>query len=239
MDYLKIYNELMARSKTRTLDGYTETHHIVPKCKGGSNDANNLAILTPSEHYLAHQLLVKIYPTDYGLVYAAKLMTGHKNGKRCNNKLYGWIRCKLSTARKEWLKDKSNHPRGMLGKRHSEETKRSNSIKNKQNALHLQRKIYCYALDGSFVREFECLNDAAKFVNAKSASNILYAARAAGIHKKRNGYQWSLERVDSMDVYVNTEIGKKWYNNATVEQKFHPGSQPIDWKLGRIQKPKE
>lgn len=62
---------------------------------GGSNDPDNLVDLTPEEHYVAHQLLVKIYPTHPGLSFAATTMTQNsKNHKRHNNKLFGWLRRK-------------------------------------------------------------------------------------------------------------------------------------------------
>ena len=40
---------------------YCETHHILPKCLGGTNTDDNLINLTAREHYVAHLLLVKIY----------------------------------------------------------------------------------------------------------------------------------------------------------------------------------
>ena len=92
MDYKKHYNTLIVRAGKRCLEEYTENHHIIPKCIGGSNDQSNLVRLTPEEHYVAHQLLVKMYPNNPGLVRAAAMM----NVKRTNNKLYGWIRRRLS-----------------------------------------------------------------------------------------------------------------------------------------------
>ena len=44
----------------RTIDGYTEQHHIVPKSFGGSNSRTNLVRLTAREHFLCHYLLCKI-----------------------------------------------------------------------------------------------------------------------------------------------------------------------------------
>lgn len=95
MNYQRIYDNLINRSYTRTLDDYTEVHHIIPKCMGGSDDKSNLAILTPEEHYVAHQILVKIYPKHKGLIHACKMMSMKTHGKR-NNKLYGWIRRKCT-----------------------------------------------------------------------------------------------------------------------------------------------
>lgn len=101
MNYQKHYNQLIARGQNRILEDYTEQHHILPKCLGGPNTQDNLVRLTPEEHYVAHQLLVKLYPEHKGLIWAAIQMTGHGNGKRTNNKLYGWLKRKhISECRK-------------------------------------------------------------------------------------------------------------------------------------------
>ena len=100
MDYLKIYNSLIERASIRDVDQYYESHHIIPKCMNGSDEPDNLVLLTPEEHYLAHQLLVKIYPNNTNLAYAANMMCVN----RTNNKLYGWIRRRISQNMK------SNNP---------------------------------------------------------------------------------------------------------------------------------
>lgn len=69
------------------LDGYSEQHHVVPRCIGGSDDPGNLVRLTAEEHFVAHQLLAKIYPNNVGLIFAVLAM-----GARINNKKYGWVR---------------------------------------------------------------------------------------------------------------------------------------------------
>jgi hypothetical protein len=61
---------------------------------GGSNYTENLVDLTPEEHYVAHQLLVKIYPTNHKLVMAAAMMIP----TRPSNKMYGWLRRRLAVA---------------------------------------------------------------------------------------------------------------------------------------------
>ncbi len=94
MNYQWHYNRLIERGKNRVVDGYTERHHIVPRCIGGSNDPDNLVVLTPEEHYVAHQLLVKMYPGHSGLVYAAVMMTRHDTKNRSDNKIYGWLKRK-------------------------------------------------------------------------------------------------------------------------------------------------
>jgi hypothetical protein len=98
MNYKLIYENLVERGQLRTsIVGYKERHHIIPRCMGGSDDTSNLVELTPEEHFLAHQLLVKIYPTSINLWRAALLMASGNpatNKGRNNNKLYGWLKRK-------------------------------------------------------------------------------------------------------------------------------------------------
>lgn len=106
MNYSKHYYTLINRAKARILEGYVEKHHILPKCLGGTDDINNLVLLTPEEHFVAHQLLVKMYPDNAKLIYAARMMcVGSKNHKR-NNKLYAWLKRKYYIAKKNTKRKK-------------------------------------------------------------------------------------------------------------------------------------
>ena len=95
MDYRKIYFSLIERAINRKIAGYYEKHHIVPRCMGGTDISENLVKLTPEEHYVAHQLLVKIHPGNHSLVKAAAMMIPN----RPSNKMYGWIRRRFSIAK--------------------------------------------------------------------------------------------------------------------------------------------
>lgn len=103
MDYKKHYELLISRAKNRHLLEYSEKHHIIPRCMGGDDSSDNIAVLTPEEHYLAHQLLVKIYPKNIALVNAAVMMVANRPG----NKLYGWLRRKLSHQAKQRIGPKN------------------------------------------------------------------------------------------------------------------------------------
>lgn len=96
MDYKKHYDLLINRAKNRLLETYTEKHHIIPRCMGGNNLPENLVRLTPEEHYIAHQLLVKIYPDNLKLLHAANMMAVSNNKQVRNNKRYGWLKRRLS-----------------------------------------------------------------------------------------------------------------------------------------------
>lgn len=135
MDYEKHYYALTNRASTRIIDGYTEKHHIKPKCLGGTDDGSNLVRLTPEEHYLAHQLLVKIYPSNRKLLFAARMMTVSAIGQRTKNKMYGWLKRKISEV------GHSTDTREKIGKSHKG-SKRSDEIKTKMSILQKERGGY-------------------------------------------------------------------------------------------------
>ena len=94
MNYAAHYSHLIARARGRVLVGYRERHHVLPSCMGGGNEPENLVALTAEEHYVAHQLLVRIHPDIPGLVHAAVWMA-----KQCTgNKAYGWLRQRHALA---------------------------------------------------------------------------------------------------------------------------------------------
>jgi hypothetical protein len=108
VNYQTHYDRLIARACGRTIEGYKERHHIVPRCMGGDDELENIVELTAEEHYVAHQLLVKMHPDNFGLALAATRMA-----KQCTgNKAFGWLRRRASEAisaihtgkkhRKEW-----------------------------------------------------------------------------------------------------------------------------------------
>lgn len=97
MNYLNIYNNLISKAKECNLTAYKESHHILPRCLGGDDSKSNLVDLTPEEHFVAHQLLLKIYPDNDKLIYAVNMMCVGQD-RRPNNKRHGWIRRKVSEA---------------------------------------------------------------------------------------------------------------------------------------------
>lgn len=102
--YQAHYDRLIANGKARAstrkeanlLLGYNEKHHIIPICLNGPDISENWVFLTPEEHYVAHQLLVMIYPRNPGLIFALSFMCIDAHGNRINNKQFGWIK-RIST----------------------------------------------------------------------------------------------------------------------------------------------
>ena len=77
--YLRLYERLIFIAKNRkSPEQYTEQHHIIPRCVGGTDHKENLIILTYREHFIAHWILTEICP-DRKLKYAIRRMC---NGKK-------------------------------------------------------------------------------------------------------------------------------------------------------------
>jgi len=107
MDYQKIYNQIIERAQSRTLEGYKEKHHIIPKCIGGNDSKENLIYLTSKEHFLCHLLLIEIYPLILKLKQALWLMSINKNKKvkyKVSSRLY-------ERLKKEYIKTSKGKPK--------------------------------------------------------------------------------------------------------------------------------
>ena len=79
--YTLWYNSIIENARTRTLDCYKESHHILPRSLGGTDDKDNLVDLTAREHFICHWLLVKIHTgqAQHKMIYALNGMK--RNGK--------------------------------------------------------------------------------------------------------------------------------------------------------------
>lgn len=87
MDYLKHYYFLVNKAKAKNTSGYLELHHIIPRCvfdedlfdKTGIshvNDKENVVLLTAREHFVAHWLLHRAFPSNKKLGLAFWAMAG-------------------------------------------------------------------------------------------------------------------------------------------------------------------
>lgn len=139
MNYEQIYNQLINRAKTRTLTGYKERHHIIPRCMNGTDTSDNLVELTAREHFLAHKLLCEIYPDNKGIRLAYWAMVTWKSKKnqrtyKISSREYESIRISVIDIIRETQKTRPRLP-------HSADTKEkiSNSLKGKpKSKQHLE-----------------------------------------------------------------------------------------------------
>ncbi len=127
MNYQRHYDALILKAQNRSKpEGYTEKHHIVPRSLGGSNDANNLVVLTAREHCVAHLLLAKIH--GGGMWHAASMMLSFHKIK--SSRIYAMVReahaievSKLMSGENNFWFGRTGEKSARFGKTHSAETK--------------------------------------------------------------------------------------------------------------------
>jgi hypothetical protein len=156
MNYQRIYNQIIKRAQNRTLEGYKEKHHIVPKCMGGNNNKENLVELTAREHFLCHMLLCEIHPTNGKLKQSIWLMSIGKqrnntlDSYKINNRMYEKLKIEFSKIAKERMENRhvTEDTRKKMSvskkdKKQSTETKlkRSISLKGKPLSNEHKKKI--------------------------------------------------------------------------------------------------
>ena len=131
--YSKWYDDLIHKAQLRgTIQGYKETHHIIPRSLGGDNIKSNLVQLTAREHYIAHALLWKMkFEGIYGskMAFAFNTFINKMTTKeRGVNHTYTISSRMYETFRKHYsqmLKEKYAKEGGTFtGRTHSEETKK-------------------------------------------------------------------------------------------------------------------
>ena len=83
--YQTWYQNITDRARNRTLEGYVERHHVIPRSLGGSDDKNNLVDLTAREHFVCHWLLTKMYTGEKKskMIYA---LNGMKRNSKHNQR---------------------------------------------------------------------------------------------------------------------------------------------------------
>lgn len=133
MNYKVIYENLVNKAKSenrkKSEKVYYEAHHIKPKSFGGEGDCRNtnhpnIVLLTPKEHYIAHLLLVAIYPNSPAMHKALWNMCNLKKDLRFNPSAETYSR-----IRNEYIKNISGVNNHFYGKQHSFETKQKISRK--------------------------------------------------------------------------------------------------------------
>lgn len=136
MNYEKIYNQLISRGKNRNhVDGYSETHHIVPKSLGGhKTNPENLVLLTAREHFIAHFLLAKIYG---GNQWASIFRMRGNDGFYINSRLYQAAREKVAkqTAERFRGKPKSEQQKAKMSAAAAGKKKSPESVEKMRQTL--------------------------------------------------------------------------------------------------------
>jgi len=130
--YKKWYDAIIKNAQNRTLDSYSELHHIIPRSLGGSDNVDNLVSLTIREHFICHILLTKFTSGEdrNKMLYAVILMKGgnDKQPRYINSRLYESVKILFAKNRKTMSGEKNS----FYGKKHSAETRAKMSASKKK-----------------------------------------------------------------------------------------------------------
>ena len=223
MNYKKIYNTLIAKAKNKirvkAKDVYYEGHHIIPKCFGGQGDSRNskhpnIVLLTPKEHYIAHLLLVKIYPDSPAMKKALWNMcsTGDKKRYKPSAKSYDKIR-------KEYIESVLGEGNHFYNKKHSVETKQKigeaskgrKTFLNKKHSDEAKQKIKIAATGRKIKKETK-----QKISNSLSGENH-YNAKKIICLETNKVYGSGKELAEELNIPFSTI--RRWLNGTTPPPK--------------------
>lgn len=124
--YSKWYNSIIENAKSRHLTEGFERHHIIPKSLGGSNLLQNIARLTPREHFVCHMLLTKMTQGENKakMVNAALRLANDHKGRCINSRIYALIKRERAKYLSETTRGPNNN---FFGRKHTEETRKKMS----------------------------------------------------------------------------------------------------------------
>ena len=219
--YLNVYNSIILNSRSHRELDYKESHHIVPRCVGGTDDPSNIVDLTAREHFLCHLLLCEIYPNESKLKYALFLMAIGKNKKlikyKINNRLYERLKIEYIKISKGKLepknfgnKIKSLERNKKIGdanrgkpkpKGFKEKISKLNKgkIRNKEFIKKLiknkSKSVLQYDLEGNFIKKWFSAKEAGKELNINN-SQINAVARGNTKFKTAGKFKWKYENKD-------------------------------------------
>lgn len=107
--YTKWYYGIINNAQSREINGYVETHHIIPKSLGGNNKKENLVQLSAREHFLCHYLLPKMLigkdrlKMIYALWHISNQENCHQDRYKISSKMYATIREQFSYNHSQWM----------------------------------------------------------------------------------------------------------------------------------------
>lgn len=132
--YIKWYNQIIERAQGRVLEPPYERHHITPKSLGGLDDKENIAFITPREHFICHWLLTKTTTGEdrYKMLNALRMMRAENPNQtryktKITSRVYEKLKIEYAQLQSEKIRGENNP---MWGKTHTEKARRAISEKN-------------------------------------------------------------------------------------------------------------
>jgi hypothetical protein len=258
--YTKWYYNIINNRKLNIYDGYTENHHIIPKCLGGMDNNDNIVSLSAREHYVCHLLLTKMI-NNGKINYAFIAMVNLNNAKqqriyKINSRIYEYCKKLNSKETSKRFKGKAKHN---IGKRqyyhevtyqqimcHEDDVPvgyiLGSSPLTKQNQMSKNKgRIYYYhpiTLDVIAIFKGEDIPVDYIKGNPKANTNFGGGGKKQYYNIVLCKYVRKFEK-DKTDNDIIMKV-KTIYNELTLVEKFIPISEniPDGWVLGRSTKNK-
>ena len=123
--YTTWYYTIIDNAKQRTLNGYAERHHIIPRSLGGTDLKHNIVSLTAKEHFICHLLLTKMVngPQQEKVIYAAWMMANQENRQqiryKINSRIYQILRQNFVNNQSSMMKLSNPMHDPLVRKKHS------------------------------------------------------------------------------------------------------------------------
>lgn len=230
--YYKTYNQLIDKCLQMEKDGYpedmyTEVHHILPRCQGGTNDKCNLVRMPARYHIVAHMLLACAFPDNSKLVIAvtAMFMYTKKRGYNISTKLVAKFReeaskklSKINTGKHLTDEAKKKLSEKHRGKKLSEEHKRRMS-ESRKGMINVRKGVYQLDNSGNIVKYYLSLSEARREGNFAIRSIIKCCNNILNEYK---GFKWKFED-DLFYEYIEKYLSVSFYkinNNDFIDFNF-------------------
>lgn len=224
MNYILHYNALIAKrikNPASITTAYTEVHHILPKCMGGTDDDANLVCLTAKEHYMAHVLLCKIYPNNASLLYAWNMMA-NMGDALCRHNVRSYQAFRYKSLREQFSLMCRESRKGF---KHTEETKQKMSKSAKGRKSKLKGKTY-EEIHGNNAAEMKL----ARSKSAKARTDYNNPIRTAKLSSRVMSDEWKKKNGDA-------KRGRKIINNGSTTKMVPPEDLQsyldLGWTPGR------
>jgi len=221
MNYKRCYELLVEkarlenRKKHTDLLVYYENHHIIPKCLKGANNPDNLVLLTAREHFLAHWLLVKMYPENFKLLCAWNAFCQSQHNQRSVSRFYEYCRLRFVQSLKTNEERKAKN---------SKTVKQQRWVNNGKETTRIHKDLVNDYLTKGWVR------GRMYFIRGAHSEETVEKIRLSNTGKK-------LSEETKKKHSLNSK-GKIWINDTNVSKMVKPYKLHtflnLGWKEGRI-----
>lgn len=236
--YTQWYYSIVEKAKQRTLSGYKERHHILPRSLGGGDDETNLVNLTAREHFICHILLVKMTTGNHRYKMMCAIMRMSKKDT-LKSRTYQWVKeefakeiSRLHSGKKLPETHKANIGKSIKGRKQNPEwiRKRTTDVwtgrKHKAESLEKMSQSHKGISRSGWNHTEE----------TKIKLKNWHAENKPSLGLKRSDETKAILREQNLGAN-NPNYGKKWWNNGSCSKLSAKQPGP-EWVIGRLKKVK-